>query len=295
MSTLELAREEIRNRGGVYLGDIFDESPQFTWVNRRFRHDQLALQDDTSRPAILYAIVYISKDAYRMTPCSEWDPSFEGGYGVKFKETKASAVAQDPGVPELQGDFANVCDLVCDAVEVKLQEDGIGKGQTNPLRCAPDGRWTGLKIQHRLFRSRWDRYNHWPEHPDPQFRIENWPANWPAEREELNKIVRSHVVVPLPAKDMDGNLIHPSQYEEKLKGAIVRVGFVLNHYYPLGGYHRFTADIHEIQVLQPPERDPKVEPSPVVEEEGATVDESPIKKHKSSPSVKSIIKEEEKD
>jgi hypothetical protein len=65
-------------------------------------------------------------------------------------------------------------------------------------------------------------------------------------------------VVPLPAEDVDGNRIHPLHYEEKLSGAVIRVGFVLNHYFPLNGKHRFTADIDNIRVLVPPTPEPPV-------------------------------------
>ena len=68
----------------------------------------------------------------------------------------------------------------------------------------------------------------------------------------------SHVVVPLPAEDVDGNRIHPLNYEEKLRGAVVRVGFVLNHYFPLNGKHRFTADVDNMRVLIPPTPEPSV-------------------------------------
>ncbi|TEB25900.1 hypothetical protein FA13DRAFT_1737811 [Coprinellus micaceus] len=257
MSPIERAREDLCNRGEMYMGDP-KNLEELTWVTVRVGHDQV-VQKGRASPAVLYAIVYISKDDYRMTPCSDWDPYYEG-FGIGFEKAKANAIAQDPAMPELQGDFLNVCTAIDVKCAAKLQEDSAGHGLTHPLRrpWRSSGPWTGFRIQHRLFRNTGAWYGDWQEDPDPQFRIENWPVNWPAEGTELTKILGSHVVVPLPAEDVDGNRIHPLHYEEKLSGAVIRVGFVMNHYFPLNGKHRFTADIDNIRVLVPPTPEPPV-------------------------------------
>lgn len=125
-------------------------------MNRRVLHDQIARKDDPSRPAVLHAIVYISKDGYHMSPCSDWDPFYEH-FGIEFKNTKASAIAQDPGVPELQGDFVNVCQFIGNAANDQLRKDGMGKGESNPLQRTWDGDCNGFRIQHKLFRASFHR------------------------------------------------------------------------------------------------------------------------------------------
>ena len=136
----------------MYLGDPLNRD-ELTWVTIRAGHDQVVQKGRPSRPAVLYAIVYISKDDYRMTPCSDWDPYYEG-FGVQFEKAKASAIAQDPAVPELEGDFLNVCKAIDVKCAAKRHEDLAGRPFTLPLRRSWHslGAWNGFRIQHRLFR-----------------------------------------------------------------------------------------------------------------------------------------------
>jgi hypothetical protein len=60
------------------------------------------------------------------------------------------------------------------------------------------------------------------------FDIHNWPVSSEAARHDLKTMVETHRIVPIPAYDADGNLIHPQNYRKMLRGAIV--GFHLTHW-----------------------------------------------------------------
>lgn len=84
-----------------------------------------------------------------------------------------------------------------------------------------------------------------------EFEVENWPVRRDAAKQELNKLKDTHVVIPIPAYDLAGQLIQPQDYETKLRGAIVLLKFHMNHW-KIQNKHYFTADIQKIRVLAPP-------------------------------------------
>ena len=58
---------------------------------------------------------------------------------------------------------------------------------------------------------------------------------------------------PLPAFDINSSIIIPSKYEEKLKGAIVRITVTLIHQYlRINKTDNFYADIQEITIVKRP-------------------------------------------
>ena len=82
------------------------------------------------------------------------------------------------------------------------------------------------------------------------FTIDNWPVSSSNDC-HLDAIKASHVVQPLPAFDVRGYRIHPSEYEEKLAGAITRVCFSIVHFL-IKQKHVYNAVVHDITVLRPP-------------------------------------------
>lgn len=69
----------------------------------------------------------------------------------------------------------------------------------------------------------------------------------------------THRVLPLPAYDLDGDLIPPSQYQAQLEGATVRVYFILRHWSisaRRGGQasDAYVADVRSMRVLVLPRR-----------------------------------------
>ncbi|KAJ7821445.1 hypothetical protein B0H14DRAFT_2599209 [Mycena olivaceomarginata] len=49
-------------------------------------------------------------------------------------------------------------------------------------------------------------------------------------RKAATELKKNHHIIPLPAYDIHGNLIHPTQYRDTLKGAVVRVTVLLKHW-----------------------------------------------------------------
>jgi hypothetical protein len=90
------------------------------------------------------------------------------------------------------------------------------------------------------------------------FDIHNWPVSSEAARHDLETMVETHRVVPIPAYDADGNLIHLRNYRKMLRGAIVQVDFHLTHL-PIARKQdgtsvadSYTADVVSIRVLKQP-------------------------------------------
>ena len=82
------------------------------------------------------------------------------------------------------------------------------------------------------------------------YNINNWPV--PLSNElHLDALKDNYDVQEIPAYDVRGNPIHPSDYEEKLAGSIARVCFSITHYL-IKQHHVFNALPKDINVLRPP-------------------------------------------
>jgi hypothetical protein len=69
----------------------------------------------------------------------------------------------------------------------------------------------------------------------------------------LSSIKDTHTIQPLPAFDINGNRIPPTEYERKLAGAIVEVHFaLLYHHIKKSNRISFNAEAREINILHPP-------------------------------------------
>ena len=82
------------------------------------------------------------------------------------------------------------------------------------------------------------------------FTFDKWPVD-SSNILHLDAIKASHIVQPLPAFDIGGYRIHPSDYEEKLAGAIACVYFTIVHFL-FKQKHVFKAVVRDITVLCPP-------------------------------------------
>ena len=58
----------------------------------------------------------------------------------------------------------------------------------------------------------------------------DWPVLYTEGRTERDRLASTHRPIPLPAYDVDGNLIDPSNCKQELAGAIVRISFTLSHW-----------------------------------------------------------------
>ncbi|KIM65343.1 hypothetical protein SCLCIDRAFT_113180 [Scleroderma citrinum Foug A] len=82
--------------------------------------------------------------------------------------------------------------------------------------------------------------------------METWPVAECCEP-ELQKLLSTHDICPLPAYNLKEEMIPPSQYHEKLKGAIVEVHFALGHYFiKKTKRHIFNAILRKLIVLHRP-------------------------------------------
>lgn len=60
--------------------------------------------------------------------------------------------------------------------------------------------------------------------------INEWPTSYPELAERLRLIDSTHVITPLPARDIAGQWIHPKSCEETLRGSTVAVTFGLRRF-----------------------------------------------------------------
>ena len=86
--------------------------------------------------------------------------------------------------------------------------------------------------------------NHLPD----MYRAASWPVNRAAEAER-DRLVQTHYAHPLPAFDITGKLMPPTQYVD-LSGATVLVGFSVTHF-TFTGKNTVCLDITYLRVLIP--------------------------------------------
>ncbi|KIK77994.1 hypothetical protein PAXRUDRAFT_834770 [Paxillus rubicundulus Ve08.2h10] len=90
------------------------------------------------------------------------------------------------------------------------------------------------------------------ENLGPEFSMETWPvAKWC--QSQLQGLLPTHDICPLPAYEEDGSLIQPRQYESKLRGALVEVHMSFcYHHIKILKKHVFNAIPRQLIVLRPP-------------------------------------------
>ncbi|KAJ7303506.1 hypothetical protein DFH08DRAFT_825795 [Mycena albidolilacea] len=60
--------------------------------------------------------------------------------------------------------------------------------------------------------------------------IEKWPIDNENTRKAATELKKNHHIIPLPTCDIHGNLIHPTQYQDTLKDAVVWFTVLLKHW-----------------------------------------------------------------
>lgn len=85
----------------------------------------------------------------------------------------------------------------------------------------------------------------------------DWPVTHDGTREELESLLATHRIRPIPAWDENGHFIKPDAYRRSLEEAIVEVHFTLAHWAIAGkksmpGNDAFVGEIDTIHVLVPP-------------------------------------------
>ncbi|TEB25898.1 hypothetical protein FA13DRAFT_1795996 [Coprinellus micaceus] len=226
MPDIEETRRILREtRGSVYIGD--EEHEELAWCETR----------DFSRvlqapPAELRAIGRLEKDeGLYMTACGDWgNLSRTNSAAFPFKGVKAPAVAKDPGLQELGGDFGNAVATIRNLVQKMMEAEHIEDQYVGTIQ---PGRGGSFEVQHKLFslKNAGDQ-----DEEEAQFKIDKWPR----VQEELDEIKSTHIVTPIPAFDAAGSPIAPKDYASELRGATIKQR------------HIFNADVLNIGVLVPP-------------------------------------------
>lgn len=91
-----------------------------------------------------------------------------------------------------------------------------------------------------------------------EYTAADWPVTHKATREELEQLMATHRIRPVPAWDEKGDFIKPEFYRRCPEEAIVEVHFTLAHWAIAGrrgvsGSDAFVGEVDMIRVLVPPQ------------------------------------------
>lgn len=89
-----------------------------------------------------------------------------------------------------------------------------------------------------------------------EYTAAEWPVTHEATREELEVLMETHRIRPIPAWDENQDFIKPELYRRCLEEAIVEVHFTLAHWAIAGkrgvpGSDAFVGEVDMIRVLVP--------------------------------------------
>ncbi|ESK84690.1 hypothetical protein Moror_652 [Moniliophthora roreri MCA 2997] len=90
---------------------------------------------------------------------------------------------------------------------------------------------------------------------DPVFTWKGWPTNSDAAAKALDDLRKegTHDLVPMPAFDIEDNLIFPTKYRSSLQNTVVEAHFTLEHWkFTREKRDVFRATIVKVNVLTPP-------------------------------------------
>ncbi|KAG6380344.1 hypothetical protein JVT61DRAFT_8455 [Boletus reticuloceps] len=284
---------------GLYLGDksVLDN---VHWI-RDGRADRLAVKpasvtsesstnsgsrgsssppDKSPELAPLSAIVHISELDFWLTSDSGYlKPS---KIWRELANVKPSCTAEQPDPQPVREDFKTVIKHLRE-IQSTISKPEFQPGKGFLLGGGISGQ--RIKVRHTLFEPLGSEAEGDHESADEQeakdggaeaesqavnsdasdFAIENWPLTHEETRAELEELQATHRVVPIPAYNIQGNLIKPNAYQRSLQNALVELHFYLNHWSIAGkqgnpGNDVFTADIHLIRVIAPPRSSAVVTP-----------------------------------
>ncbi|KAI6004719.1 hypothetical protein EDD15DRAFT_2359476 [Pisolithus albus] len=210
-----------------------------------------------SEKAILSAIACIDHDDFWLTP----DGGYHGPTTVcrEILDVKPSCAMTIPGLEPVRSDFGIVMQNLR-AITQKCVTPGYSTGRSfftwdnlNPTR---------FKLRHQLFEpleGDEDKDNEpRPQSPsDDPFSFEKWPLTRERHRPQLLSLKATHRLLPIPAYDVQGNLLKPSTYRRYLQGALVEIHFTLTHW-GIAGVKKdvYGGEIELIRILDAPQHIP---------------------------------------
>ncbi|KAJ7018594.1 hypothetical protein C8F04DRAFT_1404858 [Mycena alexandri] len=190
-------------------------------------------------PALLSMVAKVATSDFWLTPCGHWKGPTS--FTPTFADLKLNCrlVAHEDSV--FKGDFKKVLDNVS-ALMAKAATSGHSRQGIFDPKEQPK---TSLKVRHVVFAEKA------PGDDDGGYDLRDWPVKSPAAREALVAMEDTHRVYALPAYDINGNLIPPSQYGT-LMGAVVRATISLSHWnIAREARDSYVADIVSLRVLVP--------------------------------------------
>ncbi|KAI5983548.1 hypothetical protein EDD15DRAFT_2202033 [Pisolithus albus] len=201
--------------------------------------------------AILSAIACIDHDDFWLVA----DGGYHGPTEVckEILDIKPSCAMTHPGLEPVRTDFAVVLQNLREITQ-KCVTSGYSAGRSfftwsNQIP-------TRFKLRHQLFEGDDDDHDGVPTPDSPSedaFTFQQWPLTRERHRAELLTLKSTHRLLPVPAYDLEGNLLKPSTYRRYLQGALVEIHFTLSHW-GIAGAKRdvYGGEIELIRLLEPP-------------------------------------------
>ncbi|KAJ6525698.1 hypothetical protein B0H19DRAFT_1276052 [Mycena capillaripes] len=207
-------------------------------------------------PAPLTLVSFISTENCFLASDGHWKGPTE--FTANFADVKLACRMAAPEVVPFAADFPRIIKNIQSFMKAAETKGNIKQGIFDPKETPA----TTLKVRHVLFEARTAN-----SEDEDDFDISNWPVKSEAAKMALNSMTTTHRVTQLPAYDLRGNLIEPSEYVASLRGAIVRATIILKHWNITGknnegGRDRYTADIEGLRVLVAPKLQATQTPSP---------------------------------
>ncbi|KAF8546827.1 hypothetical protein OG21DRAFT_1490782 [Imleria badia] len=190
------------------------------------------------QPAVLSAIVVLSKQGFFLTRDANWRGPSE--IIPHLHDVKASCLGVAARVNPFRDDFSALL------VHARtLQASAASHEEALLVGFVHDN---SIKFQHVLFQ--WAGVD--TEEPDDaSVPLDKWPVHNDIATLELERMKGSYCAVPIPAYNIANHLIHPATYRRELQGALVEIHFTLSHC-AFKNKDTFTADVHTLQVLRAP-------------------------------------------
>ncbi|KAM5539137.1 hypothetical protein V8D89_007194 [Ganoderma adspersum] len=108
-----------------------------------------------------------------------------------------------------------------------------------------------LRLRHKIFQEKASKDDIDPTADLPaKFQLATWPVNDTIQT-HLDALVNTHFTRPLPAFDINANLIPPSSYVDELHGTTVLAGFHAIEFH-ISGKHNVCLEIQYMCILIPP-------------------------------------------
>ncbi|EEB89612.1 hypothetical protein MPER_12270 [Moniliophthora perniciosa FA553] len=149
--------------------------------------------------------------------------------------------------------FGGAMKLVKDVI---LRECTLGYNRVGAfISPSEESKFGRLKLKHSIFQLKNSSPVESEAELDPVFTWEGWPTNSDAAAKALDDLRKegTHVLVPMPAFDIEDNLIFPTKYRSSLQNTVVEVHFTLGHWKFTGEKKDvFRANIIKVNVLTPP-------------------------------------------